>query len=656
MTNNPIDREDWITRFFGYLGSFSYLREKREGEELFLQELTRVIKGDKRVEHKEDARKSDNIVYIYGGANGGKSTYVDLLELELKKHWEYICVRYKFNTKEVNCKTMQDLPMELRGVFEKAPADFRFPFMNRMDTNQDGVVNKLDMAGATFNLFTGDVMAIKELGAGLMQLLDPKREKKIEKEHLYTQFLEVLASCEDEYRLSELITENPFLFTMIDLWCNLKKEDEAQYICIIDDFDCFLKRIQETSKKEENIKNVEKLMEMMRNMSDIVWVLISKERANPVISQYIHRQNCWRMTGLDKRRTIEYIKLACPDRESMIPEDVLEYWLSMVYEKTKGYVALLNLCVERENSTEGKSDCFAWVKRKKAQALLWDVNSEEIEQNTEKYYKMYLESWFTSVWNGRTTEAKTAEPTGRSIESELMSNEFKIVRSNIRGQEDVSSYIIPCLCYIVSKSLEYKGTVKQYSWSKNDNLKELNSDGRKCMAYIAEYLPFCIEYTEYEGTVFLDSVIVDIMYQHDRYKVWLDMFYDKCMNKDFEDNTDMQKHMDANVLDTTRVTESDEVLKVTTKTVQGIQSSSEQENSFAVPVADFVDAEESEEARGENEQRNTRTLPVSGRAVDSSKTGSLPVQDNTNNISDTTQVQMNDSQESTKEDDLNQKK
>ena len=65
-----VTRDDWISRFFGYLGSLEYIYKKNETTS------PREWNADS---------VGDNIVYIYGVPKGGKTHYRKQLSLEFKE-------------------------------------------------------------------------------------------------------------------------------------------------------------------------------------------------------------------------------------------------------------------------------------------------------------------------------------------------------------------------------------------------------------------------------------------------------------------------------------------------------------------------------------------------------------------------------------------
>ena len=86
-------REDWIGRFFGYLGSMEYMRSKGYfGKAALWEEL---------------GKKANNIVFIYSGYKEGISFYMRKLIEELHTTGEYACCSYNFSNSACtgNCIT-----------------------------------------------------------------------------------------------------------------------------------------------------------------------------------------------------------------------------------------------------------------------------------------------------------------------------------------------------------------------------------------------------------------------------------------------------------------------------------------------------------------------------------------------------------------------
>ena len=101
-----INREDWISRFFGFLGQYEYLLDKRRtgGED------------DRTPSPAADDRRINNIVYVYGVPQGGKSTYMELLMEELRqREKQYVCASYDL------CMTQHGQgPIEFQRAMAKA--------------------------------------------------------------------------------------------------------------------------------------------------------------------------------------------------------------------------------------------------------------------------------------------------------------------------------------------------------------------------------------------------------------------------------------------------------------------------------------------------------------------------------------------------------
>ena len=89
-----MEREDWISRFFGFLGSFQYVRQKRPISypfSLYDKSVSEMITDDER----KAGKVVDNIVYIYGVPEIGKTTYRSMLMDELPSDL-YECITVDF--------------------------------------------------------------------------------------------------------------------------------------------------------------------------------------------------------------------------------------------------------------------------------------------------------------------------------------------------------------------------------------------------------------------------------------------------------------------------------------------------------------------------------------------------------------------------------
>lgn len=508
-----IDREDWISRFYGYLGSFRYLRKKQAIS--FLEKAGQKENYEAIVGDDEYCNKSDNIVFIYGSPQGGKTEYTQMLISELNQSGSlYQGVRMEFDKLEssIGIKRMQDKLIE---VFEQAPFDFTFPCVDYSENAKEysKVVPKpvYEFISAVYHFTTGDVSAIAELKnawGGMKKFMTFTNPKLKEMKENLSVLMDEYEKYGDFKRRQE---KEPFLWYKLDMFANVRNHKE-QIVCVIDNFHLFHKQLTELSERYE-------FMELLSALSDVVWVLVSEKKPPELIKRYVKKENCWRMAGLDKERSIKHLKRCCPGRERILKHFERDAWYNYVYEKTGGYIGLLQLCIERETRADGESGFEQFCKDRIENGYLTEEELA-VQSNPKAFEELLLKKWFWTVWNGEDGGKKTSP-----IEF-LMSEEFVHVRYTDEETEDIiKKYAVPCLCYLISLSNNSdKGTVKQYFWKGNGEGPPFNETGRRILRMITANLPFVLEYVEYPGTFYLDTVIMDVMMQHRHYEMWRDMF------------------------------------------------------------------------------------------------------------------------------------
>ena len=553
-TNNLIScREDLITQFFGYLGAFRYLRRKNNGLQDFLDKINGMIKPEDEKNQKEKSNlnrtkkkqisNTNNIVYIYGNPNEGKTACVELLKEELAQFPEYLCIHYKFATKE---REVQEdaLVQEIRKQFQSEEnLGFLFPYMNNYYDKKECSVDMSKFGEVLSDIKDGKyISAFINVGTEIGKLLDPQKNCNIKKEN-FTEQYEAITKNDNVLELTDLMAENPYIFFMMDMWGNLIHRDEedkdfVQYICIIDDFESFINRFGQKKVMVQNFMN------MMNELSNIVWILISNEKADSEVSQYISSPNFWRMKGIDKSFVADYLFVKNDDKEITEETEISELseierlWFGDVYERTGGYISLINLCIS--HAKEKNLNCLerynAWLKSDLKMSL---ITRDElgITEEREEYSKKFLEDWFNSVWNGREDRVGCSDSDELAgIESVFLVEEFKAGKNYYERQKENSDVeapndselCIPTLCYLVKKSSENV----RYSWKKRGKFIGLTDDARECIYLIEQKCMFCLESQEYPDTVYLDPVIVKIIRQHDLYEAWLKIFDVYGISKD----------------------------------------------------------------------------------------------------------------------------
>lgn len=543
--DSKIVREDWIGRFFGYLGSMEYMRSKGYIGKAALKE--------------EIGKKADNIVFIYSGYKEGISFYMRKLIEELHATGEYACCSYNFGNS--NC-TGKEFIEKFFMIFQNEFVDFSFPCMGIlkcMDGNWEKTAAGIleNMWDTVDTLVAGSGMSkIKEaakLVIGMNEYIQYKKTMPAEEKKVLEELRSEIKEMTQMGVGSELLfdEEDPFNYLRLDLRANIRrKKNKKSYvktICMIDRFDLCKDSI---GYMQEN------LLQLMAEMEDIIWVLFSREKPNELARPVVYKENCWRMTGLNKRRTMDYLKEMCPD-ESM-------EWYEAVCENTGGYLGLIDLCVKAQNSKKSSnSRAYVYVDPKKE---LWDAYmrigmSEELaQQQMEGFFKNHdekssareqLEKWFACVWNeGPYMGTEMGQQEWDEPISFLFEKEFRLARSDKKAG-NYQDYLASCLFYLADRSIQNVGTINQFCWEKGSTFTELDPKGQDCIRWIENSTPYCIEYVEYPGVLYLDPVIVRVLIKHKNFASRLEEFKAVCFrqeadvpDKEFHKKERVEKEID----------------------------------------------------------------------------------------------------------------
>ena len=534
-TEIKINRDDWIGRFFGYLGSRKYLYERTRSEDA-------ISIG--YVPHEE----AENIIYIYGVPKNGKSEYLQMLGTELAKKEEYT---YSY----FNMKTIDEgmTVAHFQKILEENFTDrlgFAFPCMEMLEKEE------FNYGEATFKLLKyAGVMAkgVNTILAGSLsdrvelvkQAYDKGKEflfKQIYREddkkvlqEIKLELERILAQKREGFTVFS--EDDMFNFLRLDLCANAKRNwKKKRYVCIIDSFECKRRLCSSETFEEDFLK-------MMSSVNDIVWVLLSTENPNDMIQKYVAADNQWRMAGASKKRVLEYLKLRVPDQD--------DKWYESVYENTGGYISLLSACVdtqldeatrfsseeallkgreeERQKAMEREKEVLTAEKDKAAKEgnlpkvlelfeRLLNLQTKNIETDDVRLYDELLSDWFAKVWNNR---------------NDLWNNVFATEGVN-RAEISAKEYIWACLFYLAERSEKDVSTIWQYSWRRGGNIRELNREGNQCVRVIEQSTPFCLGYKEYPETLYLDPVIVKFLLKLKKRKEYMEIFRLHCAEKQEE--------------------------------------------------------------------------------------------------------------------------
>lgn len=532
--NTPVKQwieEDWISRFFGYLGSFQYLRNKGPAESDGLE------------------KKADNIVYIYGPDRNGMPLYKDTLKKELEKDKNRKYVSCDIDFIGIDAVATEQLPHyakfqeELSKKFEDC-VGFNFPCTRLLNKTKSTTIEK---ATGTLETTLGVVSTILSGAncadvAGWAIQIAGKIKEEFEKNE-YTSYmslkeLEVLLQLENDVKKlgsSSMVlqnSDNVFEFFGLDLKINAVMKRDERIICIIDEFEMFEKVI--TSKTGQKA-----FLGMMMEVKDIIWVLLSKEKPNELVREIVKKENCWRMKGVNEDRARAYLEEQCPNE----PEE----WYQSVFVNTRGYLGLIQKCVEEQKNEKRryKESCSKEDEERRLMKEFYDEEYPELseteklqkienkinkkkKENPERYKEISLDNWFARVWKEK------------AALEELISREWISKAGADEGGRE-ARLRLSCLCFLTYLSKSRLGTIEQFSWKKGHHLEEvikiepgfngLNSDGRECMRYLEHKTPLCIEYTDFPGHLYLDPVIVRILLVNDNFNTWLNEFRIECLEQ-----------------------------------------------------------------------------------------------------------------------------
>lgn len=538
--------DDWIGRLIGYLGEYEYMHGQEEVD------IEYQFSGEP---------KADNIVYIYGAEKSGMQECIDLLSEELNGRQEYVCYGYSFERTDKG-KAALNFQNEFKEAFRAGEPKFQFPCLrlltaaeehNEEDGLREILSNILDVSGTLFDsvetLATGNWM--KKIFAGKDLVTELWNSKEFLRNMLKGGVeAEAVKRLKERLRdlalrhsvVSAVRAEMPFDCLQMDLQINVKSL-KKHVICTVNAFELCQERLADKAHREL-------LLKAMASVPGIVWVLFSSKMPDDEARSIIKRENFWRMGGISKERTIRLLERECPEGKRR--------WYKAVYHYTGGLVGLLNLCMDAHKSghrfVDDRDSKIADI-LKNAQMLGLTLSPEQIEQLTrmqgeaaeemvraednkqdkeQDKAQQELGKWFREVWTGRYDDNIFYGDSERERKDPL---DFLFGSGRIDFEEmpddgsdnSVRKYFLPCLCYLVKKSLSNVGTVEQYHWQRRHQSLELNELGTRCLLVVEEDPLFCKEYEEYPGILYLDPIIVQVVSKHRNYEKWLQAFEDKCL-------------------------------------------------------------------------------------------------------------------------------
>lgn len=501
-----IELDDWVYRFFGFLGAFDYRRMK------YPQEAPR-----EGLDAKKKVIPSDNILYIYGVPQGGKTAYKRFLVERLREQPRYIPLRVDF--KGLPQGQTMEIQQKLREYFLRNDNTMRFPFLGLLDDYGKHDLLELDSLFNGYLSNVGDILngglggnalSVVKVATGLVQsAAETVRFLNRDDRHCqaYRAEIEKLKQKKKEDPGGELFDEEDvFHLLRYDLCLNTRLRKEKRYICFVDNYE--LSRLRLTKQERK------KFLLMMNEVSDMIWVLFSGENPGTEEMNAIPRENRWRMNGLNESQAISYLRAALPDEG--------ETWYTQVYQHTGGNPGLMNLCIQEQKNEERK----LVISEKRTGA------AESLD--TDKQCEDQVDQWFQRVWDGRAGR----EGLGDSPIAFLMEAMLEYAENGSGNQ--VKQNLIPGLCYLAEKSKAELGTVRQFCWERGANIAELKNEGRECLKKIEACTPLCVEYVEFPDILYLDPIIVRILTQHAGYQEWLAYFRNEYISDHVAGHSDQE--------------------------------------------------------------------------------------------------------------------
>lgn len=548
-----MEREDWISRFFGFLGSFQYVRQKRPISypfSLYGKEFLEFIDKDERAAGKI----VDNIVYIYGVPESGKSTYRTMLSDELPKDL-YECLTFDFHNCSGTlsngdfCKLFSEFWMANKKL------DFEFP-CTKLSNGEEKVGKSVyaemiyDIAVAIHGLKNGEwpekAEAIRYFVEGGKKLLEIGDESLTKSEAaVYESLKEEIRTAAKEGKYIDIspTDDDPYVYLKMDLNANIKrymaKKSSKKLVVFVDTFEEYARV---TGSDAITLMDYHPFVEFMASVPDVIWVVFGPKRPSEAMRKFVPTENCWCMKGARKESVMNYLSTTC--------EGATEEWKLAVYKRTAGYIPLLRYCVKwfKKFPFENDDDIYGLLaKFAEDNNLSADIMSKVkiVSGNATKD----IDLWFKCLWEANWSawkggkhiplEEMTEEDKKLYLIPDVLSKMYETEYSHATNDstQDIG-FFLPTLAYLVSKSVENVGTLQQFSWRRKAKFAELNSKGQGFVNNISITTPFCLEFVEYPEHLYLDPVFIAIMQQNSHYEEWYALFKENCFLKDgeIEDN------------------------------------------------------------------------------------------------------------------------
>ena len=540
-----MEREDWISRFFGFLGSFQYVRQKRPISypfSLYDKSVSEMITDDER----KAGKVVDNIVYIYGVPEIGKTTYRSMLMDELPSDL-YECITVDFGkmnqglSNDDFCKTFSEFwagNQELSCEFPCTKLSY-----GEEKVGKSVYVDVLcDTAQALYQLEKGEwpdkMNAVRYFAQAGKKLLDLGDESLTKAETaVYEDLKAQMREAAKQKKCIDISPskEDPYVYLKLDFNANLRrytgKKKAKRVVCFVDSFERYA---AVSGKDMVTIRNeYHPFLEFMASVPDVIWVVFGPKRPGEAIRKYVPAENCWCMKGARRESVLKYLDAMCPT--------ATDRWKQEVYKRTAGYIPLLQYCIEK-------------LERFPLEEVNWDEirrMAEQLNISMEKLLELQgtgtkkpkdLDLWFSCLWEANWSawagekyilpdemeEEEKKQYLVQDVLGKLFAEEYAHAVSDITAEH---AFFLPTLAYLVKKSSENVGTLHQFSWRRKGKFAELNKTGQSYVDSISNTTPFCLEFIEYPEPLYLDPVFIAIMQQNAHYEEWCALFDENCCVK-----------------------------------------------------------------------------------------------------------------------------
>lgn len=554
-----MEREDWISRFFGFLGSFQYMRQKRPVGypfSLYGKSFSEIIEKEDR----EAGKIVDNIVYIYGVPESGKSTYRTMLADELPTDL-YECMTFDFH--KYNGILSNDDFCNLFAEFWIANKKLNFEFpCTKLSYGEERVGKSvyvdvlLDTAAAIHGIKNGEwpdkMNGIRHFINGGKKIFEWGENALTKTEaSLYSELKNEMREAARAGKSIDISPskDDPYGYLKMDLNANIKryvaKKTSKKLVVFVDTFEEYAKV---TGSDATLLMDYHPFVEFMASVPDVIWVVFGPKRPSEAIRKFVPSENCWCMKGARKESVLNYLSTTC--------NNASDEWKQAVYKRTAGYVPLLRYCVKyfEKFPPENESELYKLLaslaeERNLSQDILLQVKRQSGDSPKD------LDLWFDCLWEANWSAWKGSKyiPAEEMSEEEksiylmpdVLSKMYRTEYSHaVNDSMQELGFFLPTLAYLVSKSSENVGTLQQFSWKRKAKFAELNSLGQGYVNSISSTTPFCLEFVEYPEHLYLDPVFIAIMQQNAHYEEWYALFCENCCLKD-GDRTDNEGSLEA---------------------------------------------------------------------------------------------------------------